>query len=208
MNAMPSDKNIIWTLLLSLWPFFIDPKAIRKEILITLGVKQVHEDLLNLINESIELDCLENPKTKLQQRMYTRNTDRIIGKMKNLRFIIPTSEERRSPDFKEQWKHFLPALEKLLESAKAQGIWFRTVINDPAYRALLHAWPMYLSVSTKMQEIAQKKLKEQLELERRELLGKALAGELDDIPPTLKPREKRTLGRIFTDYRKLGARKE
>ena len=198
MNAMPSDKGTIWTLLLSLWPLFIDPKAIRKEILITLGVKQVHEDLLNLINESIELDCLENPKTKLQQRIYTRNTDRIIGKMKNLRFIIPTSEERRSPNFNEQWEHFLPLLEKFLESAKAQGIWFRTVINDRAYRVLLHAWPMYLTVWTKMQEIAQKKLKEQLELERRGLLGKILAGEFDDIPQTLKPRKKRTLGKLFS----------
>ena len=198
---MPSDKDIIWTLLLSLWPLLIDPKAIRKEILIMVGVKQVHEDLLKLIDESIELDCLETPKSKLEQRRYARNTDKIIRKMKDLRFIIATSEEQRSPDFKEQWKHFLPLLEKFLESAKVQGIWFRTVINDPAYRPLLHAWPMYLTFWTKTREIAQKVVTEavekQLELQRRESLVKALTGELDNKPQTPKPRKKRTLGRIF-----------
>ena len=90
---MPSDKDIIWTLLLSLWPLLIDPKAIQKEILTMVGVKQVHEDLLKLIDESIELDCLETAKSKLEQRRYARNTDKIIRKMKDLRVIIPTSEE-------------------------------------------------------------------------------------------------------------------
>ena len=197
MDAMPSDKDIFWKILLFLVPFFINPKAIWKEILIMVGVKEVHEDLLKLIDKSIELDCLETPKNKLEQRSYARNTDKIIGKMKDLQFIIPTSEEQRSPDFKEQWKHFLPALEKFLESAKAQGIWFRTVINDPAYRALLHAWPIYLTFWTKMQKAILEATEKQLELQRRELLGKVLAGKLDDRPLPPRPRKKRTLGKIF-----------